>query len=329
MEIYCILEVCPSVNHPTTPVFIVYFILVFVGALVHVFDRLLANATGHSTGNRSMWNFIFSWPVVAVIGPGLVFLGFGALSMTPPAVKFAQVCFAIGYLVILIKLAWWITFELAEPPWQRGLFVGFVFAATGVLWFASSTFAASKVPVLFISDVGALSVTAFAPNIVYATGTKFGEIEWMDGYIYVRLTIENTTDPLIQNLDLTVRVLDEDSILFDMGQFGSSIPGVEFHAPPMPDLKLTLQGTDGETSTVSSRDSFAIAFKGKKIPSLGQEYRLFCPRLIHDTPLIVVAATGSDKKQLTKQMKITGSYDTTIEGKGVHVTVNRELAVTR
>jgi hypothetical protein len=121
-----------------------YFVLVCMGILVHIFDRVFSKGTGRSTGDRSMWSFIFSWPVVAVVGPGLVFLGFGVLSMTPPEVEFAQACFAIGYLVILLKIAWWITFELTEPLWQRAVFIILVFAAVGVLWFSSTAFAWSK-----------------------------------------------------------------------------------------------------------------------------------------------------------------------------------------
>jgi hypothetical protein len=100
--------------------------------------------TRRSTKSQSMWSFIFSWQVVALVGPGLVLLGFGVLSMTPPEVKFAEACFAVGYLVILAKIAWWITFELTEPRWQRGVFIAVIFAAVGILWFCSTTFAIGK-----------------------------------------------------------------------------------------------------------------------------------------------------------------------------------------
>lgn len=95
----------------------------------------------HPIRNKSMWNFIVSWPVVAIVGPAIILLGFGVLSMSPPQIKFAQACFAVGYLIILAKLAWWAAFERTEPEWERALFIGLLFAATGILWFGSNVFA--------------------------------------------------------------------------------------------------------------------------------------------------------------------------------------------
>jgi len=91
-----------------------------------------------------MWNLIASWPVVTIVGPGLVLLGFGALSMNPVPIKFALGCLAIGYLVILVRISCWVTFERSEPVWQRGVFVTGTFFATGILWFVSTQFALSR-----------------------------------------------------------------------------------------------------------------------------------------------------------------------------------------
>ena len=96
-----------------------------------------------------MWGHIVSWPVVAIAGPAIILLGFGVLSMSPPRVNFAQTCFAVGYLIILTKLAWWVAFERTEPEWERAIFVGLIFMGAGVLWFGSNMFAVrTKPPVL-------------------------------------------------------------------------------------------------------------------------------------------------------------------------------------
>jgi hypothetical protein len=91
----------------------------------------------------NLWDHIHGGLVVSIVGPGLVFLGFGALSMTPPSVKFAIGCFSFGYLIILAKVGWWVTFQRHETDWQKSLFVAGLFAVCGFLWFASCTFAKS------------------------------------------------------------------------------------------------------------------------------------------------------------------------------------------
>ena len=226
--------------------------------------------------------------------------------MSPPEIKVAQGCFGAGYFIILAKIAWWVAFERTDPTFQRALFTALLFAATGVLWFASSTFAASKSS---LQDMEMLSVNALATNITYPKGTKVGDIEWMDGFIDVRLTIEDISDSPIQNVNLTVEVLDENGALFAMGQMGG-IPGVEFHPPELPDIGIQLIGKDGQTSTVTARDLFAMAAQGKTMPSMGKQYKLFCPRLIPKAPLRLVVATGDDKGELTNNLRIFGTYET-------------------
>src|SRR5271157_967599 len=143
-------------------------------------DNWLPPSSGHvPVENRSMWNYIASWPVVAIVGPGLVLLAFGVLSMSPPEVKVAQVCFGCGYLVILAKIAWWLAIERTEPLLQRSLFIALVFAAVGVLWFLSSSLAAAKTkPVqspesLLNSDLKFIFYGKERLFCVYTNGTKY------------------------------------------------------------------------------------------------------------------------------------------------------------
>lgn len=121
----------------------------------------LKEAVPRSPRSPSLWSFIVSWPVVGIVGPSIVLLGFGVLSMSPPETKLAQWCFAVGYLIILAKIVYWVTFERAEPPLQRAVFTALIFAAAGVLWFSSSMFALSKhgMPNLPQSSQSAFAIT--------------------------------------------------------------------------------------------------------------------------------------------------------------------------
>jgi len=95
---------------------------------------------------KSMWSFVFSWPVIAFIGGAVIAIGFGVLSMNPPESKIAISLFSVGYSLLLFKLCAWIAFERSESSPEKALFIGIVCASAGVLWYASIAFAAGKIP---------------------------------------------------------------------------------------------------------------------------------------------------------------------------------------
>ena len=144
-----------------------------------------------------MWNFVTDWAVVAILGPAIIAIGFGALSMTPPEIKFALGCFAVGYLIILAKISWWMTFDRTDPDWQRSLFVGMTFLAFGILWFWSSIFALSKLPKPVITII---------PKQVV-----FGEPDSRHNAAYETYTfrITNNTDDDIYQITFKLRVHSE------------------------------------------------------------------------------------------------------------------------
>jgi hypothetical protein len=82
--------------------------------------------------------------------------------MAPPEVKVAQWCLALGYLVILGKISYWVAWERTDPLTTKTAFIFVVFAATGVLWLLSSTFAAGKT----VSETAKTSHTQEQPQIV-------------------------------------------------------------------------------------------------------------------------------------------------------------------
>jgi hypothetical protein len=153
-----------------------------------------------------------------------------------------------------------------------------------------------------------LLVTSRAPNITYAKGERIGGIEWKDEYGDLRITIENSAEPSIQNVDLTVQVLDK-GFIWDMGQL-SSIPGIEFRPPDdFPDVGVRLYGTDGETSTVTLRDM--LDHQGMKGLPFSDHYKVFCPRLIGKTQLRLILATETEKitGPTPTKVRIFGSYE--------------------
>jgi hypothetical protein len=252
-----------------------------------------------------MLEIAFGWGVISVVAGLLIAAGLSVLSMNPPETQIANILFSVGFLLLLIKLCAWEAFERSDPFAQRALFIGFVCAAGGVLWFACITLANSKVRT---NGPQVLTFDAVDINISYPEGDNFGGIEWKPDYRDTRLTIKNTSDKPIQNINLTAQIIDdENSVLWDMGQV-STIPGVEFRPPEIPELRLQLQGKDGSTSVVTSNDMFAQANHGKKMPSVGKQYGVFCPRLFPDLPLRLALATGPKEKRIEK-IKVFGTYE--------------------
>src|SRR5207247_1561289 len=100
-----------------------------------------------------------------------------------------------------------------------GVIAGAGLAASGYwLFLKHQRHLARKSSQAQVEDAAAnISFDAYASNITYKEGSKVGDIEWRDGYIDVRLSIENILASLIQNLNLTIRVLDDGVELFDLG----------------------------------------------------------------------------------------------------------------
>lgn len=123
-----------------------------------------SHAMGTAAKQDSLFGFIASWPVVAIVGPAIVLLGFGVLSMTPPEVRVSQLCLLVGYLIVLMRIAYWVGFERTDPLSRRLGFVISVFVATGILWFFSNAFALSKLNGVQVTGA---EVEPFAVRLYY------------------------------------------------------------------------------------------------------------------------------------------------------------------
>jgi len=94
-----------------------------------------------------MWTSFLGWTTVLIVGPLLVAIGFGVLSMSPAEVKIAVWLFAIGYSIPLLKIVAWIAFERSESVAGRTLFVALTCAIFGAAWYLSTALALSKASV--------------------------------------------------------------------------------------------------------------------------------------------------------------------------------------
>lgn len=117
-------------------------ILALTGILFHFLNEM--PEVNLKDRKDSMLDVVASWGVVAVIGPLLIGIGFGVLSMTPPEVEVSICCFVAGLLVILVKTAWWVTFQRAESVLRRAAFLTFALLGIGAFGFFSVTFALQK-----------------------------------------------------------------------------------------------------------------------------------------------------------------------------------------
>jgi hypothetical protein len=121
-----------------------------------------------------------------------------------------------------------------------------------------------------------LSFAATATNLSYPENEIVAGTNWKKGYRDVRLVIKSTYDLSMLNLNVTIRTVEEASLLEGMEQT-SGISGVEFHPPPppieFPDLQLI--GEDRSRANIKPDFDEAIA----KLVKSGHWYRITCQRL--------------------------------------------------
>jgi hypothetical protein len=140
-----------------------------------------------------------------------------------------------------------------------------------------------------------LSATALNANFI--PGEKFRIANHSD----VRVVIDNRSEPSIQNLDLTVQI-DKD-LIFDVEQL-SDIAGVKFQAS---DSRLDHEGfwlKGGKSkSFYTLRDLLSMGGRTFAV----QRWKVFCPRLVGKTGLILVLAVPDGS--MPTDVEISGRYE--------------------
>src|SRR5712691_10920229 len=78
---------------------------------------------------------LFSWPLVAVVVPLFIGIGFAVMSVSPvSSVEFqlAKACFAVAALVLLARVGIWLT--ASESRIERTLLAIVIFGVVGMAW---------------------------------------------------------------------------------------------------------------------------------------------------------------------------------------------------
>jgi hypothetical protein len=162
-------------------------------------------------------------------------------------------------------------------------------------------------------------------NVGYKSGTNIAGIKWDGHFRDLRMTLDNTSEYPIQNLQLTVRVVQNGDVLYGIGQL-SDIPGVEFHPADVPDATATFKGVDGQKLRVSLRDMMAMVGG----TSFAPYYKLFCPTLPSGIQMrLTVAGSDHTGEAAPKKLQVFGTYEIKSAASDNIVKVNTILDVTR
>lgn len=281
-----------------------------------------------------MLEIAFSWSVVSAVALLAIASGVGVLSMTPPETRIATILFSIGFPLLLVKLCTWMAFERSDPFTQKAFFIGLVSAASGVLWFACIVLSNSKVPQngpqLLSFDAMAVGVGNM-PERKLVTHTWDGKGWNEEHYSDVRLTIDNSSDYRIENLDLVISMPSTKdnanrSLIAAIDQL-SHIAGIEFPKPQSQDMTVRLKGQDGNTYNLPLNMDASIP-NGWVLPR--PFMKLFAPRLLSAEKLKlimgIVRASGSGKI-VPKTLQISGTYDVVNSTNTRRTTINQAVEV--
>lgn len=265
-----------------------------------------------------IWPTVFSVPAVSTLALAVVTAGgVGVLSMNPPAVKLAYVCFSVGYFVVLLRIVWWVAKECTDSPTSKTIFVFIAFGVVGVVWYASMALASSRSPVLlnlqfesYTTAVGNLPERAKA---LTWNGDPWEENKYGD----VRLRIDNA-GAKVKELDLALKLVNRDDspqsfyVITAVGQT-TELHGVEFIPPQPPEATIALRGADNKTYTAP----FNLAF-GKGWSTLPpRSIRVIVPKLLDGQHLTLIIGTdhnSASESKIPSYIEVSGTGDALIEG---------------
>ena len=265
------------------------------------------------------WETLFRWEVLSAIVPGVfIAIGLGMLGVDwfPHHLLISQICFAMAAVLIITKTIGhaWVS---KERLLSKIVFCSVLCGATlfGEICVAMAIQAHAKFR-------PSISLSAFV-SIGHQKGANVGGITWGDERFQdIRLLVGNMSQYSVQNIDLTVRVLDNSEDVFvGMGQL-SDIPGVQFNGPKAPDMIVQTDHTN-----ISSRDTWAMS--SSPFP-WGYSWNVFCPRLPREGELrLVVAAIHKQDFAPPKNLRVVGSFEV-VSSEGIKVvSVDKTLSVER
>jgi len=82
-----------------------------------------------------VWELFLNRAVIGTVVTALIGAGVGVMSTSPPKFTAAKRCFSAAYLILILRLGWWMVMEQTEgTPTLSALNIFLLFGFLGVLW---------------------------------------------------------------------------------------------------------------------------------------------------------------------------------------------------
>ena len=82
-----------------------------------------------------MWELFLNRAVIGTVVTALIGGGVGVMNTSPPKFTVAKWCFSAAYLILLLRLGWWMVMEQTGGTPTISAFTAFLlFGLLGVLW---------------------------------------------------------------------------------------------------------------------------------------------------------------------------------------------------
>jgi ABC-type amino acid transport system permease subunit len=83
----------------------------------------------------SMGEIFLNWTVISAVVTGLIGVGVGVMRTSPPEFIAAKWCFSVAYLILLLRLSWWMFIDQTRGmPNLSAIQIFLIFGFIGVLW---------------------------------------------------------------------------------------------------------------------------------------------------------------------------------------------------
>ena len=169
-----------------------------------------------------------------------------------------------------------------------------------------------------------LVFTASAPGNYYPDGDHYG-IQWGKEFAEVRLTVKSKTQFPIQNLNLSVRVPDQESQIGGMALADQESRGCAIRRPRLEAPSMIVRLGDGRQVDITSE----AGDKLDKVFFMRDHYDLLCERISEGESIPLVIATVVEKTSASGSRVPLGIGDISKAPDQMHVTGGYEMSTTQ
>ena len=82
-----------------------------------------------------MLEIVLHWTVISAVVTGLLGVGVSVMRTSPPEFTAAKWCFSVAYLIVLLRLSWWMFIDQTRGmPTLSAIQIFLIFGFIGVLW---------------------------------------------------------------------------------------------------------------------------------------------------------------------------------------------------